>query len=175
MDLILETDRLLLREMKLSDAEALFEMDRNPKVHEYLWNNPLTDISEVNKIINSVQEQYKQNKIGRFVMVLKETNQVIGWAGLKFNTEMVNNKIYFYDIGYRLDEKFWGKGYASEASFAWLDYGFKTMKIPVMEAAAHSDNIASNRILQKIGLQMTETYLEDGVSWNWYELKNPFL
>ncbi|MCF6141205.1 GNAT family N-acetyltransferase [Flavobacterium sp. K77] len=175
MDLILETDRLLLREMKLSDAEALFEMDRNPKVHEYLWNTPLTDVNEVKNIINSVQEQYKQNKIGRFVMVLKETNEVIGWAGLKFNTEMVNNKIHFYDIGYRLDEKFWGKGYASEASFAWLDYGFKTMKIPVMEAAAHSDNIASNRILQKIGLQMTETYLEDGVSWNWYELKNPFL
>lgn len=175
MDLILETDRLLLREMKLSDAEALFEMDRNPKVHEYLWNNPLTDVSEVKNIINSVQEQYKQNKIGRFVMVLKETNKVIGWAGLKFNTEMVNNKIHFYDIGYRLDEKFWGKGYASEASFAWLDYGLKTMKIPVMEAAAHSDNIASNRILQKIGLQMTETYLEDGVSWNWYELNNPFL
>jgi RimJ/RimL family protein N-acetyltransferase len=175
MDLILETDRLLLREMKLSDAEALFEMDRNPKVHQYLWNKPLTDISEVNNIINSVQEQYKQNKIGRFVMVLKETNEVIGWAGLKLNTEMVNNKIHFYDIGYRLNENFWGKGYASEASFAWLDYGFKTMKIPVMEAAAHSDNIASNRILQKIGLQMTETYLEDGVSWNWYELKNPFL
>ncbi len=175
MDLILETDRLLLREMKLSDAEALFEMDRNPKVHEYLWNTPLTDVNEVKNIINSVQEQYKQNKIGRFVMVLKETNEVIGWAGLKFNTEMVNNKIHFYDIGYRLDEKFWGKGYASEASFAWLDYGLKTMKIPVMEAAAHSDNIASNRILQKIGLQMTETYLEDGVSWNWYELKNPFL
>lgn len=175
MDLILETDRLLLREMKLSDAEALFEMDRNPKVHEYLWNTPLTDVNEVKNIINSVQEQYKQNKIGRFVIVLKETNEVIGWAGLKFNTEMVNNKIHFYDIGYRLDEKFWGKGYASEASFAWLDYGFKTMKIPVMEAAAHSDNIASNRILQKIGLQMTETYLEDGVSWNWYELKNPFL
>lgn len=175
MDLILETDRLLLREMKLSDAEALFEMDRNPKVHEYLWNTPLTDVNEVKNIINSVQEQYKQNKIGRFVIVLKETNEVIGWAGLKFNTEMVNNKIHFYDIGYRLDEKFWGKGYASEASFAWLDYGLKTMKIPVMEAAAHSDNIASNRILQKIGLQMTETYLEDGVSWNWYELKNPFL
>ena len=175
MDLILETDRLLLREMKLSDAEALFEMDRNPKVHEYLWNTPLTDVNEVKNIINSVQEQYKQNKIGRFVMVLKETQELIGWAGLKFNTEMVNNKIHFYDIGYRLDEKFWGKGYASEASFAWLDYGFKTMKIPVMEAAAHTDNIASNRILQKIGLQMTETYLEDGVSWNWYELKNPFL
>lgn len=175
MNLILETDRLLLREMKLSDAEALFYMDRNPRVHEYLWNKPVKDISEVHATIESVQEQYKNNNIGRFVMVLKETKELIGWAGLKFNTEMVNNKIHFYDIGYRLDEKFWGKGYASEASFAWLDYGFKTMKIPIMEAAAHSNNIASNRILQKIGLQITETYLEDGVSWNWYELKNPFL
>jgi ribosomal-protein-alanine N-acetyltransferase len=44
-----------------------------------------------------------------------------------------------------------------------------------MEAAAHTANIASNRILQKIGLEMTEQYLEDGVSWNWYELKNPNL
>ncbi|WP_158729697.1 MULTISPECIES: GNAT family N-acetyltransferase [unclassified Flavobacterium] len=175
MDLILETDRLLLREMKLSDAEALFEMDRNPNVHQYLWNKPVKDISEVHTTIESVQLQYKNNNIGRFVIILKETQELIGWAGLKFNTEIVNNKINFYDIGYRLDEKFWGKGYASEASFAWLDYGFKTMKIPVMEAAAHSDNIASNRILQKIGLQMTETYLEDGVSWNWYELKNPNL
>jgi ribosomal-protein-alanine N-acetyltransferase len=175
MDLILETDRLLLREMKLSDAEALFEMDRNPNVHQYLWNKPVIDISEVHATIESVKKQYIQNNIGRFVIILKESQELIGWAGLKFNTEMVNNKIHFYDIGYRLDEKFWGKGYASEASFAWLDYGFKTMKIPVMEAAAHTDNIASNRILQKIGLQMTETYLEDGVSWNWYELKNPNL
>nr|WP_314838781.1 GNAT family N-acetyltransferase [uncultured Flavobacterium sp.] len=175
MDLILETDRLLLREMKLSDAEALFEMDRNPNVHQYLWNKPVKDISEVHATIESVQLQYINNNIGRFVMVLKENQELIGWAGLKFNTEIVNNKIHFYDIGYRLDEKFWGKGYASEASFAWLEYGFQTMKIPLMEAAAHTDNIASNRILQKIGLQMTETYLEDGVSWNWYELKNPNL
>jgi RimJ/RimL family protein N-acetyltransferase len=41
-----------------------------------------------------------------------------------------------------------------------------------MEAAAHSDNAASNRILQKIGMQMTETYLEDDISWNWYVLEN---
>ena len=175
MNLILETDRLILRQMLLSDAEALFEMDSNPKVHQYLWNKPLTDISEKYSNIKFVREQYIQNNIGRFVVILKETNELIGWAGLKYNTEMVNNKVGFYDIGYRLNEKFWGKGYASEASFAWLDYGFDVMKIKIMEAAAHKENIASNRILQKIGLKMTEQYMEDGVSWNWYELKNPNL
>ncbi|RBN51427.1 GNAT family N-acetyltransferase [Flavobacterium psychrolimnae] len=175
MNLILETDRLILREMLVSDAEALFKMDSNPNVHQYLWNKPLTDISEVHAYIKLVREQYIQNNTGRFVVVLKETHELIGWAGLKYNTEMVNNKIHFYDIGYRLNEKFWGKGYASEASFAWLDYGFNEMNIKIMEAAAHTANIASNRILQKIGLKMTAKYLEDGVSWNWYELKNPNL
>ena len=175
MNLILETDRLLLREMLLSDAEALFEMDSNPNVHQYLWNKPLTDISEVYLYIKSVREQYIQNNIGRFVVVLKATNELMGWAGLKYNTEMVNNKIHFYDIGYRLNEKFWDKGYASEASFTWLDYGFNIMKIKVIQAAAHADNIGSNKILEKIGLKMTEQYMEDGVAWNSYEIKNPNL
>jgi RimJ/RimL family protein N-acetyltransferase len=71
-----------------------------------------------------------------------------------------------------LDEKFWGKGYASEATFAWLNYAFETMNIKTIEAAAHTDNAASNRILQKIGMQLTDQYLEDEVSWNWYQLEN---
>ena len=175
MNLVLETDRLLLREMKLSDAEKLYEMDCNPNVHKYLWNKPITSIEEVYKYIEMVREQYVKNEIGRFVVIEKESNELTGWAGLKYNTEMVNNKVNFYDIGYRLNEKFWGKGYASEASFAWLDYGFNLMKINVMQAAAHADNIGSNKILKKIGLKMTEHYLEDGVYWNWYKLKNPNL
>jgi RimJ/RimL family protein N-acetyltransferase len=175
MNLILETERLILREILLSDAEALFEMESNPNVHKYLWNKPLISIDEVYQYIELVRNQYLENNIGRFVVILKETNKLIGWAGLKYNTKIVNNKVHFFDIGYRLNEKFWGKGYASEASFAWLDYGFNVMKIKIMEAAAHTDNIASNRILQKIGLKMTESYMEDDVSWNWYELKNPNL
>ena len=172
MNLILETDRLILRELKLSDADAFFAMDNNPNVHKYLWNKPIYKIEETYEIIELVRKQYLENKIGRFAMISKETNEFIGWAGLKYNTEIVNNKINFYDIGYRLDERFWGKGFASEASFAWLKYAFETMKIQIMEAAAHSENIASNKILQKIGMQITEQYLEDGVSWNWYQLEN---
>jgi len=172
MNLILETDRLLLREFQLSDAAAFFAMDSNPKVHQYLWNKPVQKIEETYEIIDFVQKQYLDNGIGRFAIILKETNEFIGWAGLKYNTEPVNNKTNFYDIGYRLDEKFWGKGYASEASMAWLNYAFETMNLKTLEAAAHTENVASNRILQKMGMQMTEQYLEDGISWNWYTLSN---
>ena len=172
MDLVLETDRLILRELKIADAPAFFEMDCNPNVHKYLWNKPTQKIEETIEIIEFVREQYVKNNIGRFAMILKETNEFIGWAGLKFNTEIVNNKTNFYDIGYRLDEKFWGKGFATEATFAWLDYGFNVMKIKIIEASAHTNNVASNKILKKIGMKMTEQYQEDGVSWNWYELEN---
>lgn len=172
MNLILETDRLILRELKSSDAEAFFAMDHNPKVHQYLWNKPVQKIEETIEVITFVRQQYVDNGIGRFAIILKQTNEFIGWAGLKYNTEEVNHKINFYDIGYRLDEKFWGKGYASEASFAWLKYAFETMNIKTIEAAAHAENVASNRILQKMGMQMTEYYLEDEVSWNWYQLEN---
>lgn len=172
MNLILETDRLILRELQLSDAEAFFAMDSNPNVHDYLWNKPVQILEETIEIIAFVRKQYIENGIGRFAIISKETNEFIGWAGLKFNTEMVNNKVNFYDIGYRLDEKFWGKGFASEATLAWLNYAFETMKIKTIEAAAHSENVASNKILQKIGMKMTEHYLEDGISWNWYQLEN---
>ena len=158
--------------MRHEDAESLFEMDSNPNVHKYLWNKPNTSIDEIHDYITKVRQQYLDNKMGRFVAITKDTNELIGWIGLKFNTEEVNNKINFYDIGYRLNEKFWGKGYATEATFAWLNYGFEVMKIPILSAAAHTENIASNKILSKIGMTETEKYLEDGVSWNWYEMKN---
>ncbi|MFI0491895.1 GNAT family N-acetyltransferase [Flavobacterium sp.] len=175
MDLIIETNRLILRELKFSDAESFYAMDNNPNVHKFLWNKPVKNIEETLGNIEHVRKQYVENKIGRFAIILKETNEFVGWAGLKYNIEIVNNKTNFYDIGYRLDEKFWQKGYASEATSAWLQYGFDTMKIKTIEASVHNDNIASNRILQKIGMQITEQYKEDGVSWNWYQLENNLL
>ena len=105
-------------------------------------------------------------------MVLKETNEVIGWAGLKFITEEENGHNNFYDIGYRLQEKQWRKGYALEAAKAWLDYAFTEMKIPTINASAHVDNIGSNTILQKIGLQQKNEYLHHDIPCYWYELQN---
>lgn len=173
MNLILETDRLILRELKLSDADAFFEMDNNPNVHKYLWNNPTQKIEETLEIIEYIRKQYIENGIGRFAIILKETNEFMGWAGIKFVTEPENGNVNFYDFGYRLNEKFWGNGYATEASYAWLNYGFSTMDIKTMNAYAHVDNVASNRILQKIGMQLVEDYKDkDGVLWNWYKLEN---
>lgn len=119
MNLVIETKRLLLRPLELSDAEAMFAMDKNPAVHKYLWQNPSKSIEESIQVIEYVRSQYTTNTIGRFATILKDTNEFIGWTGIKYVTEQPENgNINFYDYGYRLDEKFWNKGYATEASIA---------------------------------------------------------
>ena len=175
MDLIIETERLILRPFEFSDAEALYDMDKNQIVHKYLWQKPITDIKEVHEYIEMVQKQYIERGIGRFSTVLKETGELIGWTGIKFvNDHIENGNTNFYDYGYRLNKKFWNKGFATEASIAWLDYGFNNMKIEKMNAYTHSENAASNHILKKIGMKFIENYPDvNNVIWKWWQMKNP--
>ena len=174
MDLLLETDRLLLRPLELSDAEDMFAMDSNPEVHKYLWQNPTQTIEETIKTIEYVRSQYERNNIGRFATILKDTGEFIGWTGIKFvHDHIENGNTNFYDYGYRLNEKSWGKGYATEASIAWLAYGFNQMNIEIMNAYTHSQNGASNHILQKVGMTFMEDYPDkDNVLWKWWQMIN---
>jgi RimJ/RimL family protein N-acetyltransferase len=174
MDLILETERLLMREMCHEDAEALFEMDSNPNVHKYLWKKPFTTIDEIHNYIDFIRNQYITNKIGRFSTIIKDTNELIGWTGIKYIDDHVENgNTNFYDYGYRLNEKFWNKGFATEASKAWLAYGFNQMNIQEMNAYTHAENGASNHVLQKVGFNFIENYPDEhGVTWKWWQLKN---
>jgi len=177
MNTILETTRLIFRPLELSDAEALFELNKNPEVHKYLWQTPEKEIEESIKVIEYVQKQYKENNIGRFATVLKETGEFIGWTGIKFvNDHVENGNTNFFDYGYRLDERFWNKGYATEATQFWLDYGFNVMNIEKMHAYTHAQNGASNHILEKAGMSLMEDYLDkDNVLWKWWQMNNPNL
>ena len=173
MNLQLETPRLLLRPLEMSDAQAMFEMDKNPLVHKYLWQNPVKEIEEINNVIEMVQAQYERNNIGRFATILKETGEFIGWTGIKFvDDHTENGNTNFYDYGYRLNEKFWGKGYATEATEAWIDYASKQLSTERLHAYTHAQNDASNHILKKTGFDFMEAYTaeEDGVLWNWWQL-----
>ena len=175
MNMTLETERLLFRPFETTDAEDMFVLDSNPNVHRYLGNEPLTSIDQCHGYIKSIQNQYTQNGIGRFVAILKETGETIGWMGLKFVTEEENGHCNYYDIGYRLQEAHWGKGYAYEGAKAWLDHAFNEMKVPALYASAHIDNAGSNRILQKIGMQQKEIYGHHDLPCYWYALENPNL
>ena len=76
----------------------------------------------------------------------------------------------YYDLGYRLKRKFWGKGIATEASLLSLQYGFRSLGLTEIYAGAHVENSASNRVLQKAGLQYLETFEYDNAPHNWYRI-----
>ena len=169
----IETQRLILRDVRDCDLDGMFELDSNPLVHQYLGNKPITKKAQAENYINSIKLQYSERGIGRFAVIEKSSGDFIGWSGLKFNTgekESIGEKKEFYDIGYRLIPRYWNKGYASESSFKALDFGFKELQLETIVGAAETKNIASNTILKKIGLQFKEVFPYENVMINWYEL-----
>lgn len=169
----IETERLILRELLLSDVDGMFELDSNPNVHLFLGNKPVKDIQESVDQIKNIQQQYKDFGIGRWAVILKETNEFLGWSGIKFITNEINNHKDFYEIGYRFIEKHWGKGYATEAGKAFIDYAFNDMKIDAVYAYADEGNENSRRILEKLGLRYINSFKYEEELEVWYELKNP--
>ncbi|MGC4039977.1 MAG: GNAT family N-acetyltransferase [Flavobacterium sp.] len=145
-------------------------MNNSPKVNAYL-RNPLTTKAETEKYIQKIIREYDQSSIGRFAVILKENNKLIGFSGLKFRPAEENGYSSIYDLGYRFAEEHWNKGYATEAAKTWLEYGFDKMKLPVIYACAVSENIGSNKVLQKLGFKFVNQYLANNEPHNWYKIE----
>ena len=171
----IETERLLLRELRATDLEGMFELDANPNVHRYLGNKPIKTKAEAKKILDNVKQQYADRGIGRFAVIEKATGDFIGWSGIRLNTEYnMNGFTKYYDVGYRLIERYWGKGYATESGKAAVHYAFNTMKLPELYATTEAGNQASHKALLKIGLQyVNDFYFEqEQLNLRWYKIEN---
>lgn len=171
----IKTERLILREIRTTDLDGMFELDANPNVHRYLGNKPIQSKEEAQKIIASVHQQYAERGIGRWAMINKETGEFMGWSGLRLNTEYnMNGFTRYYDVGYRIIERFWGKGYATESGIAAVEYAFQTMKLPEIYATTEIGNAGSHNALLKIGLDYIEDFYfeEDDLNLRWYKKQN---
>ena len=169
----IETERLLLREVIASDVDGMFELDSNPNVHIYIGGKAVTTIEQSAAYIENLQQQYKDFGTGRWAVILKETNEFLGWSGIKFITDEINNHKNFYEIGYRFIEKHWGKGYATEAGKAFIEYAFNNLKADAVYAYADAGNENSRKILEKLGLRYVNSFEYQEELEVWYELKNP--
>ena len=165
----LETERFILREFIDADANGIYLLDSNPNVHKYLGNKPIKTIDTARKIIQNVKIQYKNNGIGRWAIIDKKTNEFVGWSGLKLEKD-INNRETYIDLGYRLRQEFWNKGIATETAIEVLKYGFSVLNMTQICAAAHIDNIASNKVLSNIGFDCIEQFNFEGIPHNWYEI-----
>ena len=162
----IETERLILRNILPTDVDGMFELDSDPKVHRYLGNNPITSKNQSEKVIQSVIKQYEEIGIGRWAMVNKQTNEFIGWSGLKLNTITLNGHTNFFDVGYRIIRKFWGNGYATEALREIIKFGFSG-SLPCgalnrIQGDTVPGNVASEAVLKKIGFKEEGLLRESG-------------
>lgn len=172
MQVYLETERLIIRDLLESDLEGIYALDSDPLVHQYLGNNPISTYAQAEKNITFIRQQYTERGIGRWAVVHKASGEFMGWTGLKYNIddEIIYGNKPFYDIGYRLIRRFWGKGYATESAIASLQYGFNTLKFDTIVGLAETENAASNAILKTIGLQFKHAFSYKDVVVNWYDL-----
>jgi len=146
MKLIIETERLILREFLESDAKWMYGLNADPDVVRYTGDPAFESIDEARFFLENYSD-YTRNGYGRWAVILKDTNEFIGWCGLKLNEED------FVDIGFRFFKKHWAKGYASEAAKATLEYGFQTLNFDEIIGRAVADNLASLRVLEKLNMK----------------------
>ena len=170
METILETPRLLLREKRLEDAPFFLELNSNPIVIQYTGDVAFKDLKGAENIVRYVMNQYTQNGYGRLLVIEKATGNYLGWCGLKYHPDTKET-----DIGYRFLQSEWGKGFATEAAKACIDYGFSNLNLTRIIGNAMKENIASINVFKKLGMTYFEETLIGKVLSVKYEIKSTSL
>lgn len=170
MNVIIETDRLILRTFTIEDAELVYELNKDPEITIYT-GDPLRDIEHAREVLEkSILPQYALYNHGRWAVLLKPSHEFLGWCGLKYRPEL-----NIIDLGYRFKRSAWGKGYATESANACLDYGFQKLGLERICAHAMPANIASVKVLEKIGMRFIGEGIEDDKTVLAFEAVNPFI
>jgi RimJ/RimL family protein N-acetyltransferase len=152
MKIILETERLLVREYVEEDAEAFFKLNSDPEVLRFVPDKALLNVEQARQIlIDHPIADYRKHGFGRGACVLKSTGEQIGFAGLKYLEEFGE-----VDVAYRFLPKYWGQGLATEAALASVRYGFADLDLKQIIGLVMPKNIASVRVLEKTGLRYVD-------------------
>lgn len=142
----IETARLRLRHLILDDLDALFGIYSNPEVMKYVGKGARTKDETLAALIKMI-EHWKHG-FGMWAIIHFGNSKFIGRCGLCFldNTPEI-------ELGYTLDKPYWNMGLATEASLAILKYGFEQIGLKRIVAIARPENLASQRVMQKVGMK----------------------
>ena len=147
--LVLESDRLILRPLKNSDAEDLFEVFSDRDVMKYYDVLPFNDIKEAEKQVDFFINAMKEKSMLRWGIELKENNKLIGTCGFFAFSEDSKKA----EMGYELNKAYWNKGIMTEAINLILNHIFNETDINRIEAFVEIPNIASQKLLEKAGFK----------------------
>ncbi len=150
-NVILETDRLLLREYVEADAEAFFQLNTDLEILRFTSDAPLRDVEHAREVLcEHPIADYRKYAFGRWACIHKVSGEHLGFTGLKRIEELGE-----VEIGFRLMRANWGFGFATEAAKACVAYGLNELALKRIIGLVMPDNIASVRVLQKTGLRFS--------------------
>ena len=150
---IIETDRLILRELNHDDVEVIFKLFNEPEVMKYFTNTPHS-IKEAHERIERDINHYAEHGFGFWATVLKDTGKVIGQCGLLAQTVDEVNET---EIGYTLAKESRRQGFATEAAIAIKNYGFNTLNFTRLISIIDPKNSASKNVALRTGLAFEKT------------------
>ncbi len=151
MKVLFETDRLIAREFLPTDAPLLMKLNDDKKVIQYTGDKAFVNEKQALSTIerNIIQRQYEQYGYGRWAVHLQSNGLFIGWCGFRKDPETCE-----VDLGFRYHKRFWNKGFATEMAQACLDYARENMQEKSIVGRVAKENLASIRVLEKIGMQL---------------------
>ena len=153
--IVLETNRLLFREMTLSDMSALSLILQDEKVM-YAYNGAFNDKETLIWMQKQLQ-RYKDYGFGLWGVCLKDTNEMIGQCGI---TMQEYKATQVPEIGYLFAYKHWHNGYATEAAIACREYGFNTLRLDELYSIIRNTNIASQKVALRNDMSPIDTIVK---------------
>ena len=164
MSNLLQTERLLIRPFRLSDAAGFHAMNAVEQVLRYTGDQAFASVEEAELFIRNY-DHYHRYGYGRWALEDRQTGEFIGFCGLKYHPH--EDEV---DLGFRIPVAHWGKGLATEAAKACLDYGFDRLNMNRIIGRVAKANLASIRVLEKIGMAYCRDFDFDGLPGVIYEI-----
>jgi RimJ/RimL family protein N-acetyltransferase len=130
------------------DAEVVFRYRSDPDVMRYIPSGPDKSIEETQKILDRFIQHHEKYGFSKWAAELRETGELIGDSGLLLLEEGPD-----FELGYKLAREYWGKGFATECARGWLEAAFSALGLARVVAFADPDNVASIRVIVKLGMQ----------------------
>ena len=151
MTIILETKRLILRRQVLEDLDALWALYCDPGITKYIPDAPRSYEDAREELEWHMHGHPKYPELGLWATLHKETGKFIGRCGLLPWTIEGQREV---EVAYTIAQEYWGKGLATEAARGILDYGFEQLKLSRLICLIDPENIASQRVAEKIGMSL---------------------
>jgi len=157
MEVLLRTDRLVLRRFSEADAEHLADLDSDPEVMRFLTGGAATPRDTIEKeVLPGWLEEYRRSPgFGHWAAVERATGEFLGWFEL---VPLNRAEPGVVELGYRLRHTAWGKGYATEGSRALIERAFTEPAVRRIVAFTMAINTRSRRVMEAIGMRFVRTF-----------------